>query len=858
MKVSTRQNNTEVVARMIFDSGSERSFVSNRIAKQLSLKSIGKQQLSISTFGASTDSLEKKNYDVVNLSLTGTTPTKNELVQFNAISVPYICAPLSNHAVNFTKTKYEHLRDLDLAETGEGVGQVDILIGSDVYWKVFSGKVIRGDVGPVALDTKFGWVLNGRDEGGKATGTTNMLNISHSLRVSTEQNLEQSLHKFWDLETIGIKSDEKSICDELFEEIKCNEKGDIDKWHYCPTDENPADLISKQLPHPVNSVSSELWLHGPSFLQNQPETNPTFISNETDFLPELKQPLTNLCVTTAETTVNLSEIFDFDRYSSFKKLVKVYSWVNRFINNLKESKNRCHIDNILTVQELTQAEESLISENQRSFINSKNLDQLKRQFNVQKDESEILRCYGRLQNAPLQFETKFPILLNRDNKICELIVIDIHILNKHCEIKQTLYEIRQKYWISHRRNYVRKILSQCRTCRKYNGKPYNYPDPPPLTRLRLNDVRPFVVVGVDLCGPLFLKNVFDSNSDELYKGWIVLYTCAASRGVILDLVPNPSSIAFRRSLSRFVSRRGCPDDVISDNGSNFAAKGTQLFACDLNVKWNFNIPLAPWYGGFFERLIRTLNHYLKRQLSNARLTYEEVQTVLFEIEAIMNNRPITYLYPNDLDQCLTPNHLIFGRRLERKSEVRNAEITRECDYELYHKKLSTILDHFLNRWRIEYLADLREQQKYRLKIPKEPNVKIGDIVLIHDEKLPRQLWKMGKIETLIYSKDGRVRGADVRTPNYSVLKRPVSRLYPIECPGNELNTNDELYSPLVGVEQEENEGQEVHEGREENEGREETEEREETNERKPVEMEQNARRSRREAAERAELRIKYL
>ena len=265
-------------------------------------------------------------------------------------------------------------------------------------------------------------------------------------------------------------------------------------------------------------------------------------------------------------------------------------------------------------------------------------------------------------------------------------------------------------------------------------------------------------------------------------------------------------------------------------------EGTQLFACDLNVKWHFNIPLAPWYGGFFERLIRTLKHYLKRQLSNARLTYEEVQTVLFEIEAIMNNRPITYLYPNDLDQCLTPNHLIFGRRLERKSEVRNTEITRKYDYELYHKKLSTILDHFWNRWRIEYLADLREQQKYRLKIPKEPNVQIGDIVLIHDEKLPRQLWKMGKIETLIYSKDGKVRGAEVRTPNSSVLKRPVSRLYPIECPRNELDINDELYSPLVGVDTKENEEQEENK---EKEKREENEEREETNEEKPVEMEQN-------------------
>ena len=165
--------------------------------------------------------------------------------------------------------------------------------------------------------------------------------------------------------------------------------------------------------------------------------------------------------------------------------------------------------------------------------------------------------------------------------------------------------IRQRFWINQARSYVRNILHKCRKCRKHHGKPYPYPDPPPLTELRLNDDRPFAVVGVDLCGPLYLKNVFGGD-DELYKSWIVLFTCAASRGVVLDVVPGVDAKSFRRSFVRFMSRRGCPDDVISDNGTNFVAKETQLFACGLNVCWRFNLPLAPWYGEFFERMIRTL------------------------------------------------------------------------------------------------------------------------------------------------------------------------------------------------------------------------------------------------------------
>ena len=131
------------------------------------------------------------------------------------------------------------------------------------------------------------------------------------------------------------------------------------------------------------------------------------------------------------------------------------------------------------------------------------------------------------------------------------------------------------------------------------------------------------------------------------KVWVTLYTCASTRNIILDVSPNLSAEFFIRSSRRFISRRGCPDNIISDNGKNFVSKDSQNFISHSNVKWHFNLPLAPWHGGFFERLTGIVNDLLKKDLQNNKLAYEEMQIVLLEIEMIINNRPLTHLYPDN-------------------------------------------------------------------------------------------------------------------------------------------------------------------------------------------------------------------
>ena len=103
----------------------------------------------------------------------------------------------------------------------------------------------------------------------------------------------------------------------------------------------------------------------------------------------------------------------------------------------------------------------------------------------------------------------------------------------------------------------------------------------------------------------------------------MLYTCASTRGVVLDLVHNGTARTFISSFTRFIARRGCPVVVLSDNGSNFIAEETQQYAASKNVEWKFNLESAPWYGGFWERLVGTVKRCLKKTIGKSKLSYDE-------------------------------------------------------------------------------------------------------------------------------------------------------------------------------------------------------------------------------------------
>ena len=344
---------------------------------------------------------------------------------------------------------------------------------------------------------------------------------------------------------------------------------------------------------------------------------------------------------------------------------------------------------------------------------------------------------------------------------------------------------------------MKTVIGKCVVCKKIEDRSYAVPPSPPLPEFRLNDEFAFSRVGIDFAGPLYVKDAHPKKG-EINKAYIALFTCAASRAVHLELVPNLSAESFVRALIRFRGRRGTPSLIISDNGKTFKDSRVQAYCQRSGIAWKFNAEAAPWWGGFFERLVKSVKLSLKKCLRNARLSHDELSTALVEVEVVLNSRPLTYVY-DEMEEPLTPSQLIVGRRILsvpsrcsiNKVEGSTESLTRRTRY------LQRTLDHFWNRWRTEYLTELWEYHRYSKRSNSNREVKVGDVVCLHDHKTPRQLWRLGKIERLLPGRDGHVRSAIVRvksgnSPN-SEWRRPLQRLYPLEV-GQDVKPDNSLPS----------------------------------------------------------------
>ena len=179
----------------------------------------------------------------------------------------------------------------------------------------------------------------------------------------------------------------------------------------------------------------------------------------------------------------------------------------------------------------------------------------------------------------------------------------------------------------------------------------------------------------------------------------------------MDLVIDTSAKELIESLKRFIARRGCPREILSDNGGAFIAKDTQVYVAERNIKWKFSLAKAPWYGGIWERLVQSIKSLEKSSVSRAILSFSEIQTVLLEIQAILNSRPLCTLFDDDMEEPLSPNHLLFGRRLnQRNGEHFNMEVNVNIGSKraLY---IESVVQHFWDRRRKEYVTSLCNWKK---------------------------------------------------------------------------------------------------------------------------------------------------
>ena len=198
----------------------------------------------------------------------------------------------------------------------------------------------------------------------------------------------------------------------------------------------------------------------------------------------------------------------------------------------------------------------------------------------------------------------------------------------------------------------------------------------------------------------------------MVKAYIALFTCCIKRAVPLDLVEILNASTFINCLRRFSARRGTPSLLVTDNARTFKASAklikkllknelVQNHFSSKGIIWRFNLERAVWFGGLFERMIGTVKRCMRKVLKNAKLNFEELVTILTEIESTIHNRPLTYQY-YDLVEALRPSHLLCGRRISSLSEQVDTSFD-ENDNEKQSNMnkrflyLSRKLTHFWNR-----------------------------------------------------------------------------------------------------------------------------------------------------------------
>ena len=216
------------------------------------------------------------------------------------------------------------------------------------------------------------------------------------------------------------------------------------------------------------------------------------------------------------------------------------------------------------------------------------------------------------------------------------------------------------------------------------------------------------------------------------------------------------------------------------------------FFSDEGITWKFTTALAPWQSGFYERLVGIVKQGLRKGIGRKLLSWDKLLTIVTEVESIANTRPLTYVYGDFLSGfTLTPAHFLTGNldtviptNIDDCEDVEFQQ-KRDSVQELteYWRKSQKQLNQFWEAWKQNYLLALREtlplsHKKQQSQISRQP--KIGEIVLVKEDSLPRRAWKLALIKEYIFSKDGEIRSVIIKLPNKQLVSRAINHLFPLE------------------------------------------------------------------------------
>lgn len=556
-------------------------------------------------------------------------------------------------------------------------------------------------------------------------------------------------------------------------------------WRHVSSEENPADCASRGL-QPSELAGHTLYWQGPRFLLQGPTSWVVNVSRiPIDQLPEVK-------VMSLVASLGPQDEW-FERFSSYQRMLRIVAWMYRFIFKCRRLPV---VQGPLMYSELDRSVFTVARCAQRIHFPVL-FRELSRKVSVSSrqlarlapfiDPEGLIRVGGRLRNAQVSERQKHPILLAKGSYLSKLLASHWHIFSCHSGTRLIMSLVLKQFWILSARRVIGQVIKECSICVRLaavNSQPLMADLPPS----RVLSCRSFAKVGIDYAGPFRIRETRLRKARE-FKIYVSVFVCMTVKAVHLELVSDLSTPAFLAALDRFVARRGLPSDIYSDCGTNFVGASKELRKIMLDTghrhqlvshipcSWHFNPPSAPHFGGLWEAAVKSMKRLLIRVIGSHTLTYEEFNTILCRVEAVMNSRPLTSMSqdPNDLE-CLTPGHFLIGQPLLAIPDVDAIDATSGLlsRWKLLHQCHRA----FWKRWSSEYLAELQLRNKWTSP---DTRLGVGDIVVVKDSSAPPLTWRLGRVCEVLPGPDKVVRVVKVLTQSGTVT-RPVVKL--VRLPSN--------------------------------------------------------------------------
>ena len=599
---------------------------------------------------------------------------------------------------------------------------------------------------------------------------------------------------------------------------------------YIPSSENPADQITKVV---KTKNRKDLWWNGPDCITKSDKWDAKDSFNlfpdgaEVEHARKKKQSVPLEEFSTHCGIMQIAKPSTPDRsaydimwtHGHYRKCIAFFSGIKVFVETIKSPNKREEFPTYTgclpnyKISHLKSEGETLAIKTMQRNCFSEILETLEKGKRVTAneflklklflDDKGIIRIHGRLADEFFKHSNK-PILFGYRHPLTVLFILDRHRLYNCSPVDFTLNKIRREIHSVKLRRQIREIIHRCIPCRRLIGKPFKYPQDPPLEAYRTRCSRPFYTCGVDFIGPFQV-----CNSGNITKVYIIIFSCLVSRAIYLSLVADRTTETFLRSLTGLSARHCEPALFISDNEGAFKKANKVLHFISKSVAfkntgitWKFLPSRASWMGGVYERLVQIIKIELMKIQNKAQFNLMEWRSHLAEVESLVNDRPLTYVSDDaENPEVITPKAIIHGclneTNLATDTNIDKAIIAmkelQSDPVKLYRDK-QKLKEQFHNKLYEEYIQALnvsayrknKSQGKYCRYIPE-----VGGVVSIKDPDVSFG-GRLAYITKLIPSSDGLIRKVEVKTtvpnPRTSLTKnlktvhriKAINHLIPLE------------------------------------------------------------------------------